>query len=164
MRFGLRRHSLLTPIVLIAAVGVSYSSLLQPVGCNQTAHYSLIQSLSDGTPRIDAYRPQSCDIAYIDGHFYAAKAPGLAMLTVPFYAALELAGSIPANPGLADGYPQAMLELPRRAIWQVHLWGVVLPALMLLVLFWRIADRLEPGFATTATVILALGTLLFVRD
>ncbi len=62
--------------VFLIACAVAYGVLLQPPGCNQTAHYSLVQSLAHGSPRIDRYHDQTCDTAYVDGHYYSAKAPG----------------------------------------------------------------------------------------
>jgi hypothetical protein len=91
------------------------------VGCNQTAHYALVQSRADGTPSIDRYRDETCDTAYVDGHFYAAKPPGLALMTLPWYLALDAAGLVPENPARGEGFPAAMLGLPRHAVWQLHL-------------------------------------------
>ena len=70
--------------------------VLQPSGCNQTAHFALVKALHDGTPKIDRYAGETCDTAYIDGHYYAAKAPGLALLTEPWYAALRSSGWTPS--------------------------------------------------------------------
>ena len=53
-----------------------------------------------------------------------------------------------------------MLGVPLRAIWQIGLWAVVLPALGLLVLVRRTVERLEPGLGTAAAVILGLSTLV----
>lgn len=149
-----------TAIALLAALAAAYAVLVQPVGCNQTAHYSLVQSLADGTPSIDRYHGQTCDKAYIEDRFYAAKAPGLALLTVPWYALLEAAGAVPVNPALEEGYPQAMLELPRRGVWQLHAWSIVVPALALVVLLALVAERLSPGTGWTAAAILGTGTLV----
>ena len=137
----------------LAALAAAYAVLLQPVGCNQTAHYALVQALSDGTPSIDRYREETCDTAFVDGRFYAAKPPGLAFLTLPWYLALDAVGLVPENPARGEGYPAAMLGLPRQAVWQLHLWSVVLPALVLVVLVALVAG---PGPALLG----GLGTLL----
>jgi len=42
----------------------------------------------------------------------------------------------------------------------VGLWGTVLPALALLLLVWRVAERFEPGYGAAAAVVLGLGTML----
>lgn len=134
--------------------------VLQPSGCNQTAHLALVKALHDGTPKIDRYAGETCDTAYIDGHYYAAKAPGLALLTEPWYAALRVVGldAEPHASGLA--YPEGMLALPRTATWQVSLWGATLAALLLLLLVRWAAEVLVPGYGTAAAVLLGLGTLV----
>ena len=118
----------------ICLVVVAAALVLQPSGCNQTAHFALVKALHDGTPKIDRYAGETCDTAYIDGHYYAAKAPGLALLTEPWYAALRVVGldAEPHASGLA--YPEGMLALPRVATWQVSLWGATLAAILLLLL------------------------------
>ena len=144
----------------ICLVAVAGALVLQPVGCNQTAHLALVKSLYDGSPRIDRYSGETCDTAYIDGHYYAAKAPGLALLSEPWYAGLRLVG-LAVDPAPSDArYPQAMLELPRTATWQVSLWGATLAAFALLLLVRWAADRLVPGYGTAAAVLLGLGTLV----
>ena len=134
--------------------------VLQPSGCNQTAHFALVKALHDGTPKIDRYAGETCDTAYIDGHYYAAKAPGLALLTEPWYAALRVVGldAEPHASGLA--YPEGMLALPRVATWQVSLWGATLAALLLLLLVRWAAELLVPGYGAAAAVLLGLGTLV----
>jgi hypothetical protein len=134
--------------------------VLQPSGCNQTAHLALVKSLVDGTPRIDRYAAETCDTAYIDGHYYAAKAPGLALLTVPWYAGLRLVGIAVDNRPTGSRWPDAMLELPRRATWQVSLWGATLAAFLLLLMVRSAAERLVPGYGAAAAVLLGLGTLV----
>ena len=144
----------------ICLVVVAAALVLQPSGCNQTAHFALVKALHDGTPKIDRYAGETCDTAYIDGHYYAAKAPGLALLTEPWYAALRVVGldAEPHASGLA--YPEGMLALPRVATWQVSLWGATLAALLLLLLVRWAAELLVPGYGAAAAVLLGLGTLV----
>ena len=134
--------------------------VLQPPGCNQTAHLALVTSLLDGTPSIDRYAAETCDTAFIEGRYYAAKAPGLALLTLPWYAGVRLAGVAVGDRPRAPRWPEAMLELPRRATWQVSLWGATLAALVLLLVARSAAERLVPGYGTGAAVLLGLGTLV----
>lgn len=147
-------------LVLLVAVAVAYAVLLQPPGCNQTAHYGLVQSLARGTPRIDRVKDETCDTAYVDGHYFAAKAPGLALATLPWFELLRAVRVVPTNPHLHAGFPQAMLALPRRALWQVGLFGAVLPALILLRLSRRVADEIAPGTGLAVAAAIGLGTLL----
>jgi hypothetical protein len=153
------RRSLLLAVFL-AGAALAYGSLLQPAGCNQTAHYALVQSLARGTPRIDRYHQETCDTAYVAGHYFAAKAPGLALATLPWFEALRLAGLVPGNPRLGARYPLAMIALPRRALWEVGLFGAVLPALVLLLLVRVVVDRILPGFGLPVAALTGLGTLI----
>ena len=82
-------------IVLVAIAAASRTP--DSGGWNGAAHFALVQSLADGTPNIDAHLNQSGDIAYVDGHFYAAKAPGLAMFSLPSYAVAKDLGAIPVG-------------------------------------------------------------------
>ena len=150
----------LAGIAAICLVGVAAALVLQPVGCNQTAHLGLVKALTDGAPRIDAYAAETCDTAYIDGHYYAAKAPGLALATVPWYGTLRLAGLAVGQAARASSWPEAMLELPRRATWQVSIVGATLAALLLLLLVRGAADMLVPGYGAAAAVMLGTGSLV----
>ena len=150
----------LAGIAAICLVGVAAALVLQPVGCNQTAHLGLVKALTDGTPRIDAYAAETCDTAYIDGHYYAAKAPGLALASFPWYGALRLAGLAVGQAPRASSWPQAMLELPRRATWQVSIVGATLAALLLLLLVRSAAERIVPEYGAAAAVLLGTGSLV----
>jgi len=119
-----------------------------------------VKALTDGTPRIDAYAVESCDTAYIDGHYYAAKAPGLALVTFPWYGALRVAGLAVDQAPRASRWPEAMLELPRRATWQVSIFGATLAALLLLLLVRSAGEQLVPGYGAAAAVLLGLGSLV----
>ncbi len=153
-----RRVGLL--VVVSALVAVAYGWLLEPPGCNQTAHYALVQSLARGTPRIDRFHQESCDTAYLNGHYFAAKAPGLALVTLPWFEVLRLAGAVPTNPERTSPFPAAMLALHRSALWEVGLFGAALPALLLVLLSWRVAETIVPGTGVLAAVSVGLGTML----
>jgi hypothetical protein len=53
-----------------------------------------------------------------------------------------------------------MDELPRRALWEVGLWGAALPALVLVLLVGLVSERLEPRLGLTAAAIFGLGTMV----
>ncbi len=150
----------LAGIAAICLVGIAAALVLQPVGCNQTAHLALVKALTDGTPRIDAYAAETCDTAYIDGHYYAAKAPGLALAGFPWYGALRLAGLAVGQAPRASSWPEAMLQLPRRATWQVSIVGATLAALLLLLLVRSVAERIVPAYGAAAAVLLGTGSLV----
>src|SRR4029450_191585 len=95
---GVRRRGAAWPgIAAIVLVAFAVALRLPESGWNGEAHFALVQSLADGTPRIDHHLNQSGDIAYFHGHYYAAKAPGLAMFGLPAYALAEADGAIPVG-------------------------------------------------------------------
>jgi hypothetical protein len=155
---GLRRGWLLG--LLLLGIGLAAAAPVQPPGCNQTAHYSLVESLAQGRASLGYYHVQSCDISFIDGRYYAAKAPGLALVSLPFYEALHAVGLVPPNTSLARGYPAAMRGLPPRAVWQLHLFAIVSAAAGLALLLLLAAERLQPGTGIAVAGTAALGTLL----
>jgi hypothetical protein len=152
----MRLRALLPIVALTIAAGL----VMQPVGCNQTAHYALVKSLAERSATIDRYRFQSCDTAYVDGHTYAAKAPGLALFTEPFYWVLRKVGAADDFKTVVDRWPDGMLAVPRAAIWRVGLFGVLLPFLGLLLLIRWTVERLVPGRGTITAVAVGAGTIL----
>jgi len=155
----MHRSSLLG-VVAIAAIALAYAMPMQSVGCAQSAHYAAIRSIAEGHPFIDRYANETCDLVRSDGHYYAAKGPALDIWTAPFYLVLRAAHAVPKNPNAHLRYPDAMAGVPLRAIWQIGLWAVVLPALGLLLLMRRTVDRLEPGLGIAVAAILGLATIV----
>jgi hypothetical protein len=134
-------------------VGLSYATLIQNFSWNQTSHYDLLQALYHEQTTIDPYERDTGDKVLYHGHWYSARAPGLALFVLPWYTVLRgvdaqhWARSSPAQPGDDE------------LIYLVGLWGNVLPGLLLLVLVWGAAERLQPGFGATTAVTLGLGTM-----
>ena len=154
-----RSRAGIAALVLVAAAS---ALLIQMPGANQDAHLALVKSLSDGTPRIDRYRNETGDTAYIDGHYYAAKAPGLALFTLPWYLALDSTGLAVAKGPSPKPWPKAQEEMSRTAVWEVGLFGATLPALVLLFLLRGVVERIVPGYGTAAALAVGGGTLLAV--
>jgi hypothetical protein len=147
-RLPRRRAGLLAVLVL----GLALTLPIEATGWNQTAHYALVRALDHGTTRIDRYRHSTGDKARYHGHWYSARAPGLAIWELPEYAllrAVRAARSTRVGPHHND-----------RIIWLLGLWGSVLPACALLLLVRVVAERLEPGFGTAAAVTVGVGSLL----
>jgi hypothetical protein len=147
-------------VVVIAAIGLAWAMPLASVGCAQSAHYAATQSIADGHPYIDRYANTTCDLVRTNGHYYAAKGPALELWSAPFYLLLRSLGAVPPNPNAHLRYPDAMAGIPLRAIWQIGLWAVVLPAIGLLLLVRRAVEWIEPGLGTAAAAILGLATLV----
>jgi hypothetical protein len=147
-----KRNNALAAILL---VGLSYATLIQSFSWNQTSHYDLIRALDNDRTTIDAYQENTGDKAFYKGHWYSARAPGLALFSLPFYDALKGLG--------AEGFTERHVAPPNHPgdemIYLIGLWGSVLPGLVLLLLVGRLAERLQPGYGAATAVILGLGTL-----
>jgi len=143
-------------LAAILLVGLSYATLIQSFSWNQTSHYDLIRTLNNGGTTIDKYQANTGDKAYYKGHYYSARAPGLALIALPFYDALNVVG--------AESWTDAHVAPPNHPgdemIYLIGLWANVLPGLLLLVLVWRVAERYEPGYGAAAAVALGLGTMV----
>jgi hypothetical protein len=145
-----RKHLGVTAILALVA---AYAVMVQGPGWNQNAHYSLVRALANGTPTIDATRFETGpwyvtgDVTLYRGHYYAAKAPGLAFASLPEYLWMKTIGAW--NSGDST-----------RMLWFLGLWTVILPVGILLFLVQKIGDRLQPGTGTMVAVTLGVGTLV----
>jgi len=141
-------------IAAILLVGLASATMFQNFSWNQTSAYDLIQAVSNGETTIDRYQANTGDKAFYRGHWYSARAPGLALFAIPFY---ELLNAVDA-PGWAK--ESEALRNEDEMVDLVGLWGNVLPAIVLLLLVWRVAERLQPGYGVATAVTLGLGTLV----
>lgn len=146
--------------VALGAIALAYAMPMESVGTAQTAHYASTRSFAEGHPYIDRYANETSDLVRVGGHYYAVKGPGMDFWSVPWYLLLRTVGAVPPNRNAALDFPDAMLGVPLRAIWQMGLWAVVLPALGLLVLVRRAVEQIEAGLGTAVAAILGLGTLM----
>jgi len=150
--------------VALCLLGIGYASLFQSYSWNQTASFDLIRALSHGQLTIDPYQANTGDKAFYHGHWYSARAPGLAMFCLPAFELLKavgLEGWAHHNPAQPNG--NLMIPL-------VGIWGNVLPAMVGLAIIWWVGERLAPPFGLAAafavglgTLVLPLGTLLFTH-
>ena len=140
-------------LAAILFVGLAYATLIQSFSWNQTSHYDLIRSLDRDRTTIDQYQENTGDKAFYKGHWYSARAPGVALFALPFYDALKAVGAEKvARSSQAQRGEDEM-------VYFIGLWVNVLPGLLLLLLVGHIAERLQPGYGTATAVILGLGTL-----
>ena len=173
--------------VALVVFACACAFVVQSPGWAQTSYMSLSKALATGTPQIDRWHWQTHDVAYTNGHYYSVKPPGLALATLPLYKALDAAGGqrvsrdarIRAESG--GGAPWAARTLPvaqygyskpraiaaREAIaddapmtWALGLLGVLAPAVVLLVLVARGADRIVAGTGTAVALTFAAATLM----
>jgi hypothetical protein len=141
-------------LIAILLVGASYATIIQSFSWNQASHYDLIRSLDKDGTTIDQFQTNTGDKVTYKGHYYSARAPGLALFVLPFYDTLNL---VNADAWAKESQAQRGDD---EMIYLVGLWGNVLPGLLLLLLVWRVGDRFEPGYGVAAAVILGLGTLV----
>ena len=74
--------------VVAALLFVSYAYFYEAGGANQNSRFDAVRAIVEKrTLRIDAYNENTTDKAFIRGHWYSDKAPGVALLAVPIVAA-----------------------------------------------------------------------------
>ena len=139
-------------IVTVVAMGAAFVWTMQGGGAPQNSNYALVRALADGTAQIDRTRGEvgeagTNDVIFYGGHVYSNKPPGLAFLTLPVFLVADAAGLVPQ-------------ENLIRSLWLLTLWGVVLPAIVLLLLVRSVVERFEPGLGTAVAALLGTATLL----
>jgi hypothetical protein len=175
-------------VAAIVSLGVAWGLVMHTMGWAQLGHYSQVRALADGQAQIDRWHWETNDKAWVDGHFYSVKSPGVAALSLPFYLAIdglggqELASDAAANAGHATHpkwHPQGVVPLENYAfdvqrglrveaqvehetpiVWALTLLAAVIPATLLLLGVRWAADRFEPGFGTAAAITLGLATIV----
>jgi hypothetical protein len=177
-------------LAAIACLGIAWGLVMHTMGWAQLAHFAQVRGFDDGRASIDPWQWETMDKAWVDGHFYSVKAPGLPLVTLPAYMALDAAGAWSVSREAAENasdanhprwappgrsYPfvlqygfdpkramhvQSQVEDETPMVWALTLVGVVIPAILLLLLVRWAADRIEPGFGTAAAITLGLGTIV----
>lgn len=156
---GARRRS----TVALVLLAVAWGSVISDPGPNQNAHMAHMTALAHGTPRIDRYHQWTRDTAYVGGHYYAAKAPGLAIVTLPWYFVLDATGLLVHGPPPSVHWPEAeTLKMPEAAPWEFGLFGATLPFLALLLLVRWAIDVLVPGYGALTAITLGAGSIVGV--
>ena len=149
--------------IALVVVVAAWACVLESPGPNQNAHLASVTAFAHDTPRIDRYHNWTRDTAWIGGHYYAAKAPGLALFALPWYEGLRATGLLVHGPPPSVPWPRAEeLGMPLTAPWEMALYGAALPCLLVLLLVRSVADGLVPGFGGRAALVLGAGTLVGV--
>lgn len=177
-------------VLAIACVGFGWAFVMHTMGWAQLAHFAEVKALSHGEKTIDAYHWETGDVAWIDGHYYSVKSPGMAALSVPLYKLIVALGGEDASRAAADNAAQAYsprwtpnenapwaqygydpvralhmetrIENETAIVWALGLLVVVAPAILLLLMVRSVAERFEPGYGAAAAVTLGLATILMV--
>jgi hypothetical protein len=141
-------------LLAVLLCGAAFATLIQSFSWNQTSHYDLTRALDSGTATIDSYQSNTGDKVFYHGHFYSARAPGVALFVLPFYDTIRDLGA--DNLAVKSQAQRNDDEM----IYFVGLWANVLPGLLLLLLVWQVAEDFEPGYGAASAVVLGLGTLI----
>src|SRR5262249_45062688 len=156
----------------------AWGLVMHTMGWAQMAHFAQVRAFADGQAEIDPWHWDTNDKAWVDGHFYSVKSPGMAALTTPLYTLIDAAGGEklaraavtnqkrtahpkwhPTSVCPLENYGfdvqrclrvQTRVEESTPIVWALTLIAAVIPAiLMLLGVRWA-ADRIEPGYGTAA--------------
>jgi hypothetical protein len=177
-------------VAAIVVLGVAWGLTMHSMGWAQLGHYAQVRGLANGQAEIDRWHWETGDKAWVDGHFYSVKSPGVAGLSLPFYLALDspvghrLARAATANARQSDwprwapegtipienyGYlpargerVEAEIEQNAPIVWALTLIVAVIPAVLLLLGVRWAADRLEPGYGTAAAITLGVATIVMI--
>jgi hypothetical protein len=147
---------------------------------NQNSRFDLVLAIvDDHALTIDKYVVNTGDYAYVDGHYYSDKAPGLAFLGAPIYAAFRalvpatvvtgLRGAVTHNPALSatlrdpEAEPQVDSSYFFLALALTTLLVVAVPSAALGVVFFFMAGRfgLSTRQSLAVTVLYVLATSAF---
>jgi hypothetical protein len=141
--------------VIFLLVIVLAGPVIHHWGEQQISRYALTAALwNEQTVVIDEYAHLiGRDKAVVDGVTYSDKAPGQPFLAVPFYGLYRLLGG--ESPDVFD--PEIDLGM-----WWVTFWSTAVPGAILAVLMYRWAREIEKTTALRATIVMAVGSLLFV--
>jgi hypothetical protein len=175
-------------VAAIVTLGIAWGLVMHQVGWAQLAHFDQVQAFDKGQTQIDQWHWNTNDKAWVDGHFYSVKSPGMAAISTPFYRAIEglggdkLARAAAQNVGRTAhpkwGYEgvipienfgynvergervQASIKDLTPIIWALTLIAAVIPAMLLLLAVRWAADRFMPGYGTAAAITLGLATVV----
>lgn len=175
-------------VAAIVCLGLAWGFTMHSMGWAQLAHYAQVRAFADGQAEIDPWHWETNDKAYLDGHFYSVKSPGIAALSTPLYMGIDGVGGLDVahdaalnardtewprwspedspsienygyNPPRAEA-TQARVEDDAPVVWALTLLVAVIPALLLLLGVRWVADRIEPGYGTAAAITLGIATLI----
>ena len=190
MRVKQALHSLRSRpgVAAIVCLGFAWAMVMHQMGWAQLAHFDQVQALSKGRAEIDQWHWNTNDKAWVDGHFYSVKSPGMpALTTLPYMAIKALDGDKLARAAVENerrtahrqwysdnviplenyGYDvergqrvQATVQYDTPIVWALTLIAAVIPAVLLLLCVRWAADRYVPGYGTAAAITLGIATIV----
>lgn len=175
-------------VTAVVTLGFAWGFVMHQMGWAQMAHFDQVQAFSKGQTQIDQWHWDTNDKAWVDGHYYSVKSPGMAALSTPLYVAIkDLGGEKLARAAVDNaartahskwlpdsvvplenyGYDverglrvQAAVQQATPIVWALTLLAAVIPAVLLLLAVRWAADRFLPGYGTAAAITLGLATVL----
>ncbi len=135
------------------ALGAS-AYFFQGGGWNQNSRFNLVRAIVEQhTIVVDDYDRNTGDVAIRDGHHYSDKAPGVALLAVPAYAAV--------HPFAGGQRPRG--RLVHAGAYLATVWAVSVPSALTVAILFRLALTIgaTPAAAAAVAVAYAFGTLAF---
>ena len=188
LRRTLASHFSRPGVAAIVTLGVAWGLVMHQMGWAQMAHFDQVQALDKGQAQIDQWHWDTNDKAWVDGHFYSVKSPGMAALTTPLYAAIKGLGGDKLARAAVDNADQTAhpkwvqdsvvplenygynvergIRVQRAVtestpiVWALTLLAAVIPAILLLLAVRWAADRFVPGYGTAAAITLGLATVV----
>ena len=175
-------------VAAVVTLGVAWGLVMHQMGWAQTAHFAQVRAFADGQAQIDRWHWETNDKAWVDGHFYSVKSPGMAAITTPLYIAIKDLGGEKLARAAVDNenrtaHPQwhpdgvvplenygydverglrveAAVQQETPIVWALTLIAAVIPALLLLLGVRWAGDRFVPGYGTAAAVTLGMATIV----
>lgn len=172
----------------IVCLGLCWGLTMHSLGWAQLAHYAQVRAFADGQAEIDPWHWETKDKAWLEGHFYSVKSPGVAAMSLPFFLAIDTepgrdAGQAAIENARAAEYPrwepsgavpienfgfdprrteavEAQTERNAPMIWFLTLIVAVVPAVLMLFGVRWAGERVAPGYGTAAAITLGLATLV----
>jgi len=150
------------PILLFLILIVTYSWFIHCPQWNDFSRYDLIvAAVQKNTLAIDAYQKDTGDKAFINGHYYSDKAPGMQLAGIPIYGLIYFIQR--------TIYPNKTLFINQNFsywIWKFALLRIVLiiiPTALMAILFLKFLQQFTASITKPLWMVLGycLGTLAF---
>jgi hypothetical protein len=137
--------------LVLALVALGTLPVVNGVGMQDTSRLALTQSISDrGSVNIDPYWQDTIDRAFTGGHWYSDKAPGVALLSLPVYEAIEAVSPTRPHEGVWNR------EWP---LWTIRMLAGGIAFLGLTFLVGRVAEGFVARAGAPVAVTFGLGTM-----
>jgi hypothetical protein len=137
--------------LVLVLVALGTLSLVDGTGMQDTSRLALTQSIADrGSLNIDPYWQDTIDRAFANGHWYSDKAPGVALMSLPVYGAIE---------AVSPTSPKKQVWAREWPLWSIRVLVGGLAFLALTFLVGRAAEGFVERAGAPVAVTFGLGTM-----